>query len=324
MAINNNINFAKGVLIMFVVWGHLLPGAYMPILLGEQELNLRGCIYLFHMPIFFYISGYLLNSKKFNKVLMIEKCKFFMGIFLLSSITYLFLFGSSARQFLLIFSSPYNHLWYIEVLTIFFVVTYFINVNVKHLYWIVPMAVIATMLRDMGSLQWLRSFGYKPIFRGAEYFLYFYLGILTTNYAGFKSFTLKQAILLFLIGIVLVVNDFQVGLYDDLSLYVGYSLGFVALNISISMFFYKFISGKNHKENVIGLIGKKALFIYLWHYAFCIVAVELGRRYLLWFELTYMSTFALALLITFILFFVHELFPFRRFFLMKYIGIQNR
>lgn len=54
---NPTIDALKGILILFVIAGHLLPG-------GLNSSFLRYSIYAFHMPLFLFISGYLFNLKK--------------------------------------------------------------------------------------------------------------------------------------------------------------------------------------------------------------------------------------------------------------------
>lgn len=54
----NNIDFLKGVLIIFVITGHLIPGIL-------NKTLIRYIIYFFHMPLFIGISGYLINIQKF-------------------------------------------------------------------------------------------------------------------------------------------------------------------------------------------------------------------------------------------------------------------
>ena len=61
---NDSIDFVKGVLIIFVILGHVV--------LGTISGNLiRGVIYSFHMPLFLFVSGYMINldrlmSQSFN------------------------------------------------------------------------------------------------------------------------------------------------------------------------------------------------------------------------------------------------------------------
>lgn len=57
---NKSIDTLKGLLIFTVVLGHVLLGAI-------DGNPLRYLIYSFHMPVFFFISGYLLNIEKMKQ-----------------------------------------------------------------------------------------------------------------------------------------------------------------------------------------------------------------------------------------------------------------
>ena len=63
-AMNNQkewINVLKGIGILSVVVGHIVPGI------------LSVIIYMFHMPLFFLISGYLFKAGKDSRVYFVEK-----------------------------------------------------------------------------------------------------------------------------------------------------------------------------------------------------------------------------------------------------------
>lgn len=57
---NRSIDAVKGVLILLVIIGHVLVG---PI----DEHVVRYVIYSFHMPAFFFVSGYLLSLERLGQ-----------------------------------------------------------------------------------------------------------------------------------------------------------------------------------------------------------------------------------------------------------------
>lgn len=63
---NSSINIFKGVLILLVIIGHILIGPL-------NDNFIRFIIYSFHMPLFFFISGYLI---KFDKLKMMSLKEF--------------------------------------------------------------------------------------------------------------------------------------------------------------------------------------------------------------------------------------------------------
>ena len=48
-----SFDFLKGLLILLVIVGHLLP--------GSADVGLRGAIYYFHMPLFLVVTGYFVR-----------------------------------------------------------------------------------------------------------------------------------------------------------------------------------------------------------------------------------------------------------------------
>ena len=58
----NYIDISKGIGILMVVWAHIL-------LVGVSH----SMIYAFHMPLFFFISGFLFNKEKyFNRYIWVN------------------------------------------------------------------------------------------------------------------------------------------------------------------------------------------------------------------------------------------------------------
>lgn len=56
---NYSIDVAKGALIILVILGHVILGTL-------QDNFIRFFIYSFHMPMFLFISGYLINLNKLS------------------------------------------------------------------------------------------------------------------------------------------------------------------------------------------------------------------------------------------------------------------
>ena len=114
---NRSIDVVKGVLILLVVIGHVLVG---PI----DEHVLRYVIYSFHMPAFFFVSGYLLSLErlgqqnygamfsKYRKRMLMEWCiawVIYMPYVLRDG-------GLSASVVLQNLRSPWYHLWFVPSL----------------------------------------------------------------------------------------------------------------------------------------------------------------------------------------------------------------
>jgi len=63
-----NIDFLKGILILLVITGHIIPG-------NEDETLLKYLITSFHMPLFIGISGFLFNLDKIGEISFYELFK---------------------------------------------------------------------------------------------------------------------------------------------------------------------------------------------------------------------------------------------------------
>lgn len=128
LAKNNSIDIAKGGLIVLVIWGHILLGSL-------QENFLRFFIYSFHMPMFLFISGYLLNVNKLALYSCREFCEHYVRRMLSAwFIAWMFytaivLVGHFSLDKLISYIVfPYYHLWYVPTL---FLMISFIYVILK-------------------------------------------------------------------------------------------------------------------------------------------------------------------------------------------------
>ena len=121
---NHSIDVAKGFLILFVILGHAVQGVL------EDHL-LRYFIYSFHMGLFFFVSGYLINPTKIGNrrfgELMKHYGKRMMGWWLLAWFVFtpLRLYDDLSLQSIVdSIINPYYHLWYVPTLFFFILITY--------------------------------------------------------------------------------------------------------------------------------------------------------------------------------------------------------
>jgi fucose 4-O-acetylase-like acetyltransferase len=100
---DNKLSNAKGVLIFFVVLGHVME------MYNGPFKNLYIFIYSFHMPLFVFLSGYLAKRVKFNKVIN------FLLLYLIFQ-TFFNWFKNVLGQFEgspFEYETPQYHLWYL-------------------------------------------------------------------------------------------------------------------------------------------------------------------------------------------------------------------
>ena len=128
---NISIDSLKGLLIFLVVLGHSLLGTL-------DENPLRYLIYSFHMPAFFFISGYLLDIDKLKlssyKNIFTKYWHRMLKMWLVAWVIYTvyvirtdFSFVSICHQIY----NPYYHLWFVPALFLSIIFLAFVFRNIK-------------------------------------------------------------------------------------------------------------------------------------------------------------------------------------------------
>lgn len=114
---NRNIDFFKGFLIILVIAGHFFPK-------GLKENAVKYVIYAFHMPLFFFVGGYLINLDKicnenWKKTLFRYAKRMVIPWLLAIQIYYMInclvdsTTACSVRSYVRQYAMPYYHLWYV-------------------------------------------------------------------------------------------------------------------------------------------------------------------------------------------------------------------
>lgn len=113
---NHSVDAVKGVLIFLVVVGHVLLGTL-------DEKILRYVIYSFHMPAFFFVSGYLLNVEKLQNQKYTEMFGKYWHRMLFEWLIAWVIYTAFAihndfniKSFAHSIVSPYYHLWFVPSL----------------------------------------------------------------------------------------------------------------------------------------------------------------------------------------------------------------
>lgn len=264
------LDFAKGISIFMVVLGHTLRGIYTHNLYLNYDKYLviiADIIFLFAMPVFFALSGYLfkpLNSWREYKFFIRKKAINLLIPYVIFSILYVCLqhIGTAKNlqswgSLLLIWYRPISYLWFLYTLFfIFVIVGYFsvINISIKKQVIIYLGMFLITQIVSIPSGV---SFSLMWIF-------FFYLGVLCKKYLFIlenKVFEISSI----LICIVLVFVDFNVvGIYADYNFpHLWNFIPKVLLTFLAIMFFANF--PRNHFFRYFEKYGKNSLIIYLVH-----------------------------------------------------------
>lgn len=253
---NLTLDYMKGIAIFMVVMDHVLHTTF-----GYSEYPLRSFIYSLHMPIFFFVSGYLTFQKLNNPQeiwnFICKKSKLLLPLLFFGSFNVICI-GKPLYAFI---KWEKFGLWFLMVLFCFNAV-YAIcqriliknkNIGIEITVLIIPM-LIGIMLRkfahtDIGNaLNFLHAYNYS----------FFIMGVLLRRYQ-LENFILRNDV-----GILLLI------IYI-----IGLNSGISAFNIPMKatgvLFLYSCIKKLNNintpnQVKWLSEIGRKSLYIYILHY----------------------------------------------------------
>ena len=287
----NELNLLKGLAIILVIIGHSFPdtitGVSNPI-----NLFIFAFIYLFHMPLFFFISGILLYKKEkklnnYKERILEVKNKFLrlmIPYFFFSIITLILKISfSSYASNKFDFSDAYKvlfgvssngGLWFLYILFVVNIVVLLIpsNKNIKYYLLLIISFIIVYLLRNTNSITIYRIIYHLP---------YFLLGIITSiKYEEFKNNTNKNLICLILLTSFMAIDVYKGGYLDIYAFLLGMS-GIVASFIIVS-----FIKNGSIIDKILNLFGKYSMQIYLLSYYFLIPIRIICKKILIPYYLT--------------------------------------
>lgn len=174
---NLSVDTVKGFLIGLVIIGHIL--------LGELPNNfIRFWIYSFHMPMFMFVSGYLLDLRKLQQntfhSLLAHYNQRMLGWWLLAWLIYSTIIISgdfSIHNILRQVVFPYYHLWYVPTLFFFICGIHIFSSLVRvenKLFWPVLFSIGIGMM----ILNYIKPL---PNLCKASFLIYFSLGLYARN-----------------------------------------------------------------------------------------------------------------------------------------------
>lgn len=257
----------KGILIYLVVVGHILTGDYTHILNQHFEINLRGIIYLFHMPLFFAVSGWFFNPDS-SKTKILLWCKNLGIIFLVSALLHqiLIIRKFDLSSLIKLVYAPFNHLWYIPALIlmgIFCGTSFFKRFRNSRMFLVclllisITVKIVATACLDSTSLGLLKL----PL-RTIEFLPFFVFANRIRSSGCLNNGISFLLICAGIIGIFLQPyfdnNIISIVLYPTIMASFNFGL--------ISFICSKFEKWTNFRVPPFALFGSRSLFIYLWHY----------------------------------------------------------
>lgn len=265
----------KGLLILFVITGNSLE------LASPQNINTHYFIlflYMFHMPMFTFVSGYFC---KLSKRTTVQKVKSTFKLYFFAQLSYIifykYILGNSGYKFELLYSQW--TLWYLLSLTCWYILSDYVG-NKK--IWLIGSIIVSLILgfdNSIGSLGSVsRTIFFFPFFLAGMSFKKEYVDIL-------KKHRLKLLIgsIIMLILLYIFSHSIKIELLFELSSYSSYYDNLL-FPLSIRAFHYigAFLIGgfiltlvPNFKT-ILSPIGKNSLILYLLHGAISNILIGRG------------------------------------------------
>lgn len=254
---NRSIDAIKGILIFLVVIGHVI--------IGQVDENLiRYVIYTFHMPTFFFVSGYLLNTEK----LRVQKYPHILSTYWkrmlmewsFAWIVYMFyvLYKDGINITTIIYNlyAPWYHLWFVPSLFIMISCLWIFYVTVKE-----PNKRFVTLF-ILGLFFYYLTYTDFRISQMLNccHLLFFVLGVFAKKHLSNIRNGGGIIILLYVLCII-SINLFINNTMDYFRIYMG--MPFV---ITLCVFgILPILQHAQFHGNILEYWGRNSLHIYLWH-----------------------------------------------------------
>jgi fucose 4-O-acetylase-like acetyltransferase len=279
----NGLSLLKGILMIFVIWGHLIPkGVY-----GDITAFL---IYSFHMPLFLGLSGYLINSKFIElsnyKELWSKYAKkvlLFWGLaWIIYGLMEHFVMGRfySVQDVIYFLFFPGMHLWYIPALLFYINLLYLFKKMGWHdwkiLFFSFALAILSVYNFEYVHVwtDWYQTIpgdfylNYRP-----QYFFFFMLGYSIKKFKLEKSTAAYLKLMLPLLIGMRVITFYLPALNREF-----YTWDFYLLNIVLIVLIFPYFNQNELFERKLKIsklfriiykpimwLGINSLHIYLWH-----------------------------------------------------------
>lgn len=267
------LNIAKGLGILAVVLGHSHP-----------PLFLYQMFYYFHIPLFFFISGFLHNENIDILKLFIKKIKAYIFIYytygLLSLILFTILLWLQNKfimnnflnylQGLIFVKIDYlanSNLWFLPSLFLsllfsHFLIKFFFNKNIMFTIIIGVLIILSYLIGSYRNSYFMIST--IPI--GTLFIL---LGYLFNKKINLKSINKKTLLFIsILLGISYYISYFEFNIYMDIGKSKYSNLMMNIYNACIGILFIVVLSYILNKNKFLEFLGKNSLYIFILHQLF--------------------------------------------------------
>jgi peptidoglycan/LPS O-acetylase OafA/YrhL len=267
---NNNVDFAKGVLIMLVFVGHAIKG-------GINDVFGRYMIYFFHMPLFISVSGYLFNTIKIKELSLIGVIKKYFFRVLLPWIIAVVFYAFIAfffkhpklplgKYLLHSFIEPYYHLWFVLGFFTWVLITWFflkVKLKINHLLILALVISIGAYALDHGFTKFKYTAALSIIDDDTR--LYFYVFFVLGTWLKERLANIDKHVIKLLAVIEVVVLIAIIWLFYNYNEALKFILFYIFNFILVTLMLYSIKNELLPKFPFIEKLGKYSLSFYLWH-----------------------------------------------------------
>lgn len=267
------VDYAKGIGIVLVVYGHVARGVFNAGMIQNVELYklVDSIIYSFHMPLFFFISGSFFVSslrKRSAKGLLSSKLDTIVYPYLVWSLIQGLIkllvgpvtnFGMELDELTTILWKPIDQFWFLYVLFLIFLI---ITVGYRFVSNVRILFILSAVLFVFGSQF---GTGWGVLNNTYGYIVYFCGGMMLSQYLGKPA---KNPFIWVLVsgGGFILLQILEHGHVVEISLEPYSSLIIGWIGVMTTIFISKLLFQVNFKT--LEIIGKYSLGIYLAHVLF--------------------------------------------------------
>lgn len=291
----------KGFAILCVVIGHI-PEIYIARNMVDAHaakvlLNIMNVVYMFHMPLFMMISGYVYLVAYFDDRMKADKKRIYRQagnmaiVYLLFNLAYVLLkvifgkyFGAKVevKDVLLIWAKPiYIPFWYLYVLTIYYLFFSLGRINANHQRKVLLILSIITATASFFHIDWFK------ISNLLYFAVFFYIGMLYRRNPGYIIGNRILTWMMFFFAMVLAIIFWDKNPFESFEKAIRIEQipivkAIVALGISLALW-EVFENGKMLSSNLLfKRLGRHSLEIYLMHNillsGLCLALMQIGIK----------------------------------------------
>jgi len=261
---NQYFDNLKGFLIILVIIGNSLE------LANPEVVNVHFLIlllYVFHMPLFVFLSGYFSKlSKRTTKQKVEKSIKLYVGAQVFYTAFNFFILGRESAKLRILM--PQWTLWYLLSMVFWYIISDYVKDYKKWIIWSIIIAMLAGLDSSIGtSGSSSRTLFFLPFFIGGMAFKEEYIDVLRANKVKIAIGSILTIVVLWLLNeatpIELLFEYTKYTWYFDRPWFPMFLRGFHYISaVVVGMGILIFMPSKSTK---LSKVGKYSLIMYLTH-----------------------------------------------------------